>query len=62
MNTFFDTVKNITKNPLVSLASEGLESADVPYWVDTGSYIVNAILSGSIFKGLPGNKVTMFCW
>ena len=60
MNTFFDTVKNITKNPLISLASEGLESSDVPYWVDTGSYIVNAILSGSIFKGLPGNKVTCF--
>jgi RecA/RadA recombinase len=32
--------------------------ADVDKYIDTGSYIFNALLSGSIYKGLPGNKVT----
>jgi RecA/RadA recombinase len=30
----------------------------VDKYIDTGSYIFNALLSGSIYKGLPGNKVT----
>ena len=32
--------------------------ADVDRYIDTGSYILNALLSGSIYKGLPGNKIT----
>ncbi len=32
--------------------------ADVDRYIDTGSYIFNALLSGSIYKGLPGNKIT----
>lgn len=32
--------------------------ADVDKYIDTGSYILNALLSGSIYKGLPGNKIT----
>lgn len=28
-------------------------------WIDTGSYIFNALLSGSIYKGLPSNRCTM---
>ena len=27
-------------------------------FVDTGSYILNALVSGSIFGGLPQNKIT----
>jgi len=34
--------------------------ADVDRYIDTGSYILNALLSGSIYKGLPGNKITAF--
>jgi RecA/RadA recombinase len=30
----------------------------VDKYIDTGSYILNALLSGSIYKGLPGNKIT----
>ena len=30
-------------------------------YVDTGSYIFNALVSGSIFGGLSGNKITA-CW
>jgi RecA/RadA recombinase len=32
--------------------------ADVDRYIDTGSYTLNALLSGSIYKGLPGNKIT----
>lgn len=27
-------------------------------FVDTGSYAYNALVSGSIYKGIPGNRVT----
>jgi len=33
---------------------------DITDWIDTGSYSLNALLSGSIYKGLPGNKVVGF--
>jgi RecA/RadA recombinase len=49
----FDFIKDIKKiNPYVN------QYADVDKYIDTGSYIFNALLSGSIYKGLPGNKVT----
>tara|TARA_R110000824_G_scaffold292565_4_gene480964 strand:+ start:4567 stop:5634 length:1068 start_codon:yes stop_codon:yes gene_type:complete len=34
--------------------------ADVDRYIDTGSYVLNGLLSGSIYKGLPGNKITAF--
>lgn len=40
-----------------SIVSDGL-STDCDTFIDTGSYILNALLSSSIFKGLPGNKIT----
>ena len=30
---------------------------DVETWVDTGSYVLNALLSGSIYGGIPSNKI-----
>ena len=30
---------------------------DVDSWVDTGSYVFNALLSGSIYGGIPSNKI-----
>jgi RecA/RadA recombinase len=38
---------------------EFVEVAPTTTWIDTGSYIFNALLSGSIYKGLPGNRSTM---
>jgi RecA/RadA recombinase len=56
-------MKLITKlkkmNPYASLASDGLLS-DIEYYIDTGSYALNALLSGSIFKGFPGNRIVGF--
>jgi RecA/RadA recombinase len=29
-------------------------------WIDTGSYALNAIISGSLYKGVPGGRITGF--
>lgn len=42
-----------------ALASDGLLS-DTKWWIDTGSYLFNALISGSFFKGFPGNKIVAF--
>jgi RecA/RadA recombinase len=38
--------------------ANGLEGSDVTGFIDTGSYVLNALLSGSIYGGLPSNKIT----
>lgn len=50
-----DLIDNLG-NEYAGLAENALDS-DVKF-VDTGSYAFNALLSGSIYGGLPGNKVT----
>lgn len=39
-----------------SRADSGNLNADVDYWIDTGAYALNLLISGSIFKGAPGNR------
>ena len=56
-----DFLKNIVKeigNEYATLAADGIEAGDVDSYIDTGSYILNALLSGSIHGGLPSNKIT----
>jgi len=56
-----DFLKDIAKtagNEYAALVSEGVEAGDVDSFIDTGSYIFNALLSGSIYGGLPANKIT----
>ena len=56
-----DFLKDIAKtagNEYAALVSEGVEAGDVDSFIDTGSYIFNALLSGSIYGGLPSNKIT----
>ena len=58
MTTSF--LKNIVKeidNDYAGLLSEG-GVGDIESFVDTGSYIFNALVSGSIYKGVPSNKIT----
>lgn len=40
--------------------SEGGNSSEFSGSIDTGSYILNAVLSGSIYGGVPNNKITAF--
>ena len=40
------------------LADEGMHSSEFSGFIDTGSYAFNALLSGSLFGGVPNNKIT----
>ena len=56
-----DFLKEIAKtagNEYAALVADGVEAGDVDSFIDTGSYIFNALLSGSIHGGLPNNKIT----
>jgi len=55
---FLKDIIKTTGNEYATLADAGIESGDVTDFIDTGSYIFNALLSGSIHGGLPQNKIT----
>ena len=55
---FLDTVIKDSGNEFAGLVSEGVAAGDITNYVDTGSYIFNALVSGSLYGGLPANKVT----
>ena len=58
MNDFLSSMVKSSGNKYASLVSEGLEGSDVDGFVDTGCYILNALLSASIYNGMPNNKIT----
>jgi RecA/RadA recombinase len=57
-NSFLKDIIKTTGNEYAALVSDGVEAGDVESFIDTGSYIFNALLSGSIHGGLPANKIT----
>ena len=58
MSDFFKQIIKETGNEYASIVSEGVEAGDVSNFIDTGSYIFNSLLSGTINGGLPANKIT----
>jgi len=58
MNDFLKDVIKETGNEYAGFVCEGVEAGDVSNFIDTGSYIFNALLCGSIYGGLPSNKIT----
>jgi RecA/RadA recombinase len=58
MSNFLKDIIKETGNEYAALVSDGVDSADVTSFIDTGSHSFNALLSGSIYGGLPGNKIT----
>ena len=58
MSNFLKDIIKETGNEYATLASDGVTGGDVDSFIDTGSYAFNALLSGSIFGGLPGNRIT----
>ena len=58
MNDFLKDIIKTTGNEYASLVADGVEAGDVDSFIDTGSYVFNALLSGSIHGGLPANKIT----
>jgi RecA/RadA recombinase len=55
---FLDSIIKDSGNEFAGFVSEGIAAGDITSFVDTGSYIFNALISGSIFGGMPSNKVT----
>tara|TARA_B100000073_G_C23734403_1_gene571761 strand:+ start:797 stop:1813 length:1017 start_codon:yes stop_codon:yes gene_type:complete len=56
-----DFLKKIIKdtgNEYASIVADGVEAGDIESFIDTGSYALNGLLSGSIHGGLPANKIT----
>ena len=60
MNDYLNQFIQVANNPYASKVSEGLEAGDVSSFIDTGSYVLNALLSGNLYGGLPANKITAF--
>ncbi|AOO18864.1 recombination protein [Cyanophage S-RIM12_WH_07_0310] len=57
MNFLKEVVKEID-NEYAGLVSDGVAAGDTSGFIDTGSYIFNALVSGSVYGGVPGNKIT----
>jgi RecA/RadA recombinase len=58
MTDFLKKIIKETENEFASIVEEGVEAGDVYSFIDTGSHIFNALLSGSIYGGMPSNKIT----
>jgi RecA/RadA recombinase len=56
--SIFDTLAKEAKNDYAKLVSEGITTGDEQKFIGTGSYILNALLSGSVYGGIPDNRVT----
>ena len=56
-----DLLKDLAKasgNELAGIVSDGIVAGDVDGYIDSGSYILNALVSGDIYRGIPSNKIT----
>jgi len=60
MSSFFRNLVEEMKDEDTSMAIDGAGSAEFGGFIDTGCYMLNAVLSGSIYGGVPDNKVTAF--
>ena len=60
MSKFFNNLVETLKDEDTKILADGNASAEYTGCIDTGSYALNAVLSGSIYGGVPNNKVTAF--
>ena len=57
-SSFLQDIAGEIGNEYASIVSDGVASGDTNNFIDTGSYLFNALVSGSIKGGVPGNKIT----
>ena len=57
-NDFLKKIIKDTGNEYASVVEDGVEAGDVDTFIDTGSFNLNGLLSGSLKGGLPSTKVT----
>jgi RecA/RadA recombinase len=60
MSNFFNDLVEQLKDEDTTILADGTASAEFTGCIDTGSLALNALLSGSIYGGVPNNKVTAF--
>jgi len=56
-NNFFRNMVNDIGDIDTHIMDDGLNSSEFTGTIDTGSYILNAAISGSIYGGVPDNKI-----
>lgn len=49
----------LTGNEFATVAQDGISAGDISGWCDSGSYALNALLSGSIYGGFAQNKIVV---
>jgi RecA/RadA recombinase len=60
MSDFLKMLVKELKDEDTSMADDGTGSAEFGGFIDTGSFALNAVLSGSLYGGVPDNKITAF--
>ena len=58
MSEFLKSIVKEVGNEYASIVGDGVEAGDVSTFIDTGSHILNGLLSGDLNGGLPANKIT----
>jgi hypothetical protein len=58
--SFFTTFIRDLGDPDTTVAADGVSSSEFTGHIDTGSYILNAAMSGSLYGGIPNNKAVIF--
>lgn len=59
-NPLLNALIKTSGNKYASIADDGIVAGDIVSFIGTGSYVLNALISGSIFGGLPSNRITGF--
>ena len=60
MSDFLTGLGKTIGNEFAGIVEDGIVAGDVDGYIDTGSYVLNALVSGSLFGGIPNNKITAF--
>ena len=58
--TFEQLNKEMSKMNSFSTTMDKSTTSEISEWIHTGNYHLNACLSGSLFKGIPGNRIMSF--
>jgi RecA/RadA recombinase len=60
MSDFFKSMVKAINDENTSILDDGEGSAEFTGTIDTGAYILNAAMTGSIYGGVPNNKITCY--
>ena len=60
MSDYFRDIVKTLNDTNTNIAADATNSSEYSGCIDSGSYILNAALTGSLYGGVPNNKVTAF--